>query len=79
MSADTDDRSLFIPVILGTSRMGRASENVARFVVRQLAAMPEIETELVDVRELAPRIDGAARRSRSRPFRSSACGRTRSS
>ncbi len=59
MSAEADDRSLFIPVILGTSRVGRASEKVARFVVRHLAAMPAVETELVDVRELAPRIDGA--------------------
>ncbi|MCA1582197.1 MAG: NAD(P)H-dependent oxidoreductase [Acidobacteria bacterium] len=59
MKSDTDERGLFIPVILGTSRMGRASENVARFVVRHLAAMPGIETHLIDVLELAPRIDGA--------------------
>jgi NAD(P)H-dependent FMN reductase len=59
MSEDRDDRPLFIPVILGTPRVGRASENVARFVAGHFAAMPGIETELVDVRDLAPRIDGA--------------------
>jgi NAD(P)H-dependent FMN reductase len=43
---------LFLPVVLGTPRQGRASENVARFAVRQLAARPGVETELVDVRDL---------------------------
>ncbi len=59
MSAAPDGRPLFIPVILGTPRKGRASENVARFVRTHLAAMPGVETELVDVRDLAFRIDGA--------------------
>lgn len=41
---------LFIPVILGTAREGRRSENAARFVYTQLAATG-VRTELVDVRE----------------------------
>jgi NAD(P)H-dependent FMN reductase len=43
---------LFIPVILGTSRQGRQSENVARFVVDQIRMRPQVETELIDIRQL---------------------------
>ena len=46
------NRPLFIPVILGTVRKGRASENVARFVFEQLKKREGIETELIDIREL---------------------------
>src|SRR5579884_2712311 len=45
-------RPLFIPVILGTPRQGRASENVAAFVADQTANRPGIETELIDIRTL---------------------------
>ena len=47
-----DTRPLFIPVILGTVRQGRASENVARFVFEQVKKRPGVETEFVDIREL---------------------------
>lgn len=43
--------SLFIPVILGTARQGRRSENAARFVLGEVKKRPEIKTELVDVRD----------------------------
>ncbi|MEO8431292.1 MAG: NAD(P)H-dependent oxidoreductase [Acidobacteriota bacterium] len=43
---------LFIPLILGTPRQGRASEHVARYVFRHFAAIGGVETELVDVREI---------------------------
>jgi NAD(P)H-dependent FMN reductase len=46
------ERILYIPVILGTPRKGRASENVARFVLGEVAKRDGIETELIDVREL---------------------------
>ena len=46
------DRPLFIPVILGTPRKGRESENVARFMQTEMAKRPNVETELVDVRTL---------------------------
>ena len=46
------NRPLFIPVILGTVRKGRASENVAKFVFEQLKKRDGIETELIDIREL---------------------------
>jgi NAD(P)H-dependent FMN reductase len=46
------DRSLFIPVILGTTRQGRMSEHVARFVHGEVAKRDGVETALVDIREL---------------------------
>jgi NAD(P)H-dependent FMN reductase len=46
------NRPLFIPVILGTVRKGRASENVAKFVFEQLKKREGVETELIDIREL---------------------------
>ena len=46
------ERPLFIPVILGTVRKGRASENVARFVHGELGKHAGVETELVDIRDI---------------------------
>lgn len=46
------DRPLFIPVILGTTRQGRASENVAKFVLEEVAKRDGVETELIDIREI---------------------------
>jgi NAD(P)H-dependent FMN reductase len=45
-------KQLFLPVILGTPRQGRRSEHVARFVVSRLETMPDVETELIDLRTL---------------------------
>ena len=42
---------LYLPIILGTARMGRESEKAARFVLSEVKSRPEIETELVDVRD----------------------------
>jgi NAD(P)H-dependent FMN reductase len=47
-----DNRPLFIPIVLGTVRQGRASENVANFVHGQLRKRPAIETALIDLRGL---------------------------
>ncbi|HEY9641989.1 MAG TPA: NAD(P)H-dependent oxidoreductase [Coleofasciculaceae cyanobacterium] len=44
--------SLFIPVILGTSRQGRQSEYVAQFVVEQVKQRSQVETELIDIRTI---------------------------
>ena len=46
------NRPLFIPVILGTVRIGRASENVAKFVFEQVKKREGVESELIDIREL---------------------------
>ncbi|HYO92809.1 MAG TPA: NADPH-dependent FMN reductase [Pyrinomonadaceae bacterium] len=45
-------RPLFIPVILGTARQGRASELVANFVLGEVAKRDNVETELIDIRRL---------------------------
>jgi NAD(P)H-dependent FMN reductase len=47
------ERPLYIPVILGTPRKGRASELVARFVLREVERREGVETELIDVRGLS--------------------------
>src|ERR1041384_3189829 len=46
------NKPLFIPVILGTVRKGRASENVAKFVFEQVKGREGVETELIDICEL---------------------------
>lgn len=43
---------LYIPVILGTIREGRASEAVAHFMHTQLLALPNVQTKLIDIRTL---------------------------
>lgn len=43
------NRPLFLPVILGTPRMGRASENVAKFVFDEVQKREGVETELIDI------------------------------
>ena len=43
---------LFIPVVLGTVRKGRASENVAKFVFEQVKQREGVDTELIDIGEL---------------------------
>jgi NAD(P)H-dependent FMN reductase len=52
-------RPLFIPVILGTPRQERASESVARFVLDQVRKKSDVETELVDVRDIPLPADDA--------------------
>jgi len=52
-------RPLFIPVILGTTRKGRASENVAKFVFGEVKKREGVETELIDIRDLKFPIDDA--------------------
>lgn len=44
-----DQRPLFIPVILGTARQGRASEAVANLMIKEIAARPGVTTELIDI------------------------------
>src|SRR5690349_11309704 len=52
-------RPLFIPVILGTTRQGRASEPVARFVFEELSKRAGVETELIDIRDIKLPTDDA--------------------
>lgn len=46
------ERPLYIPIILGTVRKGRASENVARFMLGEVSKREGVETELIDIRDL---------------------------
>lgn len=51
--------NIFIPVILGTTRQGRMSEPVANFVYEQVKKWHNVETELIDIRQLKFPIDDA--------------------
>ena len=62
------ERSLFIPVILGTARQGRQTENVARFVFEQTKKRADVETELIDVRELPMKLDDAGEQMKDPKF-----------
>ena len=59
---------LFIPMILGTARQGRQSENVARFVFEQTKKRADVETELIDVRKLPMRLDDAGEQMKEAAF-----------
>jgi NAD(P)H-dependent FMN reductase len=67
MSAETE-RPLFIPVILGTSRQGRQSEHAARLVFAQTKKRVDVETEIIDVRELPMRLDDAGEQMKDAAF-----------
>ena len=62
------ERPLFIPIILGTSRQGRQSENVARFVFEQTRKRAGVETELIDVCTLPMRLDDAGEQMKDAKF-----------
>ena len=47
-----NSRALFIPVILGTARMGRKSLHAARLVTEELGKRNGVETELIDIAKL---------------------------
>jgi len=61
-------RPLFIPVILGTVRKGRASENVAKFVFEQVKKREGVETELIDIRDLNFPVDDAGEQIKNPKF-----------
>ena len=52
-------KPLFIPVILGTTRKGRASENVAKFVFGEVQKRADVESELIDIRDPTMATDDA--------------------
>ena len=53
------ERQLYIPVILGTARKGRASEQAARFMLGEVSKRGGVETELIDIRDLKLPTDDA--------------------
>ena len=53
-----ENNKLFIPILLGTNRKDRRSEDVARWVFTKIEQREEIETKLFDVRDFdLPRDD----------------------
>jgi NAD(P)H-dependent FMN reductase len=64
----TTERALFIPIILGTARRGRQSENVARFVFEQTTKRAGVETELIDVCKLPMKLDDAGEQMKDPKF-----------
>lgn len=47
----SNNEKLFLPVLLGTNRQGRQSENAARWVYRKMQEREEIETRFFDARD----------------------------
>ena len=62
------DRSLFVPVILGTPRQGRMSEHAARLMWAQLGGRAGVETELIDVAALPIPTDDAGESAKDPAF-----------
>src|SRR5215471_4432421 len=62
------ERPLFIPVILGTARQGRESENAARLVFEQARKRAGVETEFIDVRTLPMKLDDAGEQMKDPKF-----------
>lgn len=57
--SEKEERDLFIPVILGTTREGRMSAHVARFVHGEVAKRPGVESELLDIADVPMPVTGA--------------------
>lgn len=47
------NKKLFIPIILGTNREDRESENVSNWIFEKLKEHENIETEIIDVRDFS--------------------------
>src|SRR6184192_4621196 len=62
------ERPLFIPIVLGTARQGRQSENVARFVFEQTKKRADVETELIDVCKLPMKLEDAGEQMKDPKF-----------
>src|SRR5207248_11571194 len=60
--------ALFIPVILGTARKGRRSENAARFVFEETKKRAGVETEFVDIFKIPMRLDDAGEQMKDPAF-----------
>jgi NAD(P)H-dependent FMN reductase len=54
-----DQRPLFIPVILATTRRGRMSASVATLMAAEIAKRPGVTTELIDIATLSLPVDDA--------------------
>jgi len=59
---------LFIPIVLGTARKGRRSENAARFVFEETKKRAGVETEFVDICKIPMRLDDAGEQMKDPAF-----------
>lgn len=64
----TTERSLFIPVILGTTRKGRMSQHVAKLVAQELGRLAAVETDVIDIAQMALPTDDAGEGIKSAEF-----------
>ena len=64
----TSDRPLYVPVILGTTRRGRMSEQAAALVHRRLAERDGVDSELIDVATLPIPVDDAGEQAKDETF-----------
>lgn len=55
----SNERPLFIPVILGTTRQGRMSAHAAKLLCDEIAKRPNVTTELIDIARLPLPVDDA--------------------
>lgn len=62
------EKPLFIPLILGTARQGRESEDAAKFVFEQTKKRAGVETELIDIRTLPMKLDDAGEQMKDPKF-----------
>jgi len=61
-------RSLFIPVILGTTRQGRSSSHAASLLADVLSKRPSVETQLIDIAQLPLPVHDAGESIKHAPF-----------
>lgn len=61
-------RPIFIPVILGTTRKGRMSEHVAKFMAAEIARKRDVETEIVDILDIPLPKDDAGEQIKNQEF-----------
>ncbi len=64
----TEERPLFIPVILGTPRQGRMSVHAAELLRSELEKRPSVTTELIDVGTLRIPVDDAGEAAKNADF-----------
>src|SRR6202045_1267998 len=62
------DRSLFLPLLLGTARQGRESAHAAQFCFEQIRNRAGVESELIDVRTLPMKLDDAGEQMKDPKF-----------
>src|SRR5260370_29388374 len=60
--------TLFIPIVLGTTRKGRRTEHAARFVFEETKKRAGVETEFVDICKIPMRLDDAGEQMKNPAF-----------